>query len=464
MDEYDIIVIGGGNAALVSAITSAENGKKVLLLERAPKEFRGGNSKFTRSIRYVHEEPDEFTTREYTEDQFIRDIINITNGQTNLEISKYIVKRSEDLPKWMENHKVKLKKAVKGAFHYSGTNAFIMGGGGQLIKTYYEYAEKLGVRIIYNATVRDFILKENLARGVIVNIGNDEITTFGAKAVIVASGGFEGNLQWLSEFLGSKVSNIIVRGVSYNDGLPLKALYNLGAIPPENVKDPRDAHWTAVDARAPKFNGGFVTRIDLIPIGIVVNKQGKRFYDEGEDLWIKRYVMWGRLVLEQPDQIAYVIIDSTMLGESLIPMYSPIQANTINELAKLLNIEEDNLLSTITQFNDSILTGCRYDLSTLDECSTRGITPPKSHWAKRISTPPFYAWPLRPGITFTYMGVKIGLDARVINKEGKPFENIYAAGELTTGNVFGKGYLGGTGLVIGSITGMTAGEEASKNV
>jgi tricarballylate dehydrogenase len=463
MDKYDIIVVGGGNAALTAAITAAEKGKRVILLERAPKEFRGGNSKFTRSIRYVHDTPDQYTTKEYTEENFLKDIIEITGGQTNIELSKYIVKRSAELPKWMEKHKVKLKRAVRGAFHYSGTNAFILGGGGQLIKTYYEYAEKIGVKVVYNATVEDFIAKDEKIDGVVAEI-NGKREIINGEAIIVASGGFEANLEWLKQYLGDAVDNIIVRGVKYNDGIPLRALYKLGAAPPDTVKNPKDAHWTAVDARAPKFNGGFVTRIDLIPIGIVVNKKGERIYDEGEDLWIKRYVLWGRLILEQPDQIAYVIIDSSMLGDSLIPMYSPIKANSIKDLSHALGVNEDNLINTISRFNQSIPKNCHYNLSELDDCGTINLYPPKSHWAKPLLHPPFYAWPLRPGITFTYMGVKIGLDTRVIKTNGKAFDNVFAAGELTVGNIFGRGYLGGTGLVIGSITGITAGEVASEYV
>jgi tricarballylate dehydrogenase len=201
----------------------------------------------------------------------------------------------------------------------------------------------------------------------------------------------------------------------------------------------------------------------LIPLGIVVNKFAKRFYDEGEDLWTKRYVLWGHLARDQPDQIVYVIIDSKMMGETLVPMYPGIKADTIKELAKKVNLDSEALSSTVEEFNLHVTEDTKYDLSKLDGKRTNGLNPDKTNWARKLDKPPFYLWPMVPGITFTFQSVRIDTETRVLDQNNRPIDNVYAAGELTSGNIYGRGYVGGTGLVIGTVTGITAGKEAVKN-
>lgn len=457
---YDLVVVGGGNAALASAISAAETApsRKILLIERAPGVFRGGNSKYTRSIRYVHDH-DDYSNGPYTREEYVKDIYNATKGETSPQLLDKIVDGSANLPAWMSRHKVVLKKAVKGAFHYSTANAFILGGGKQLVNTYYDVLGKLGVSVAYETTVTDITRNEHNLVSLDVRNGTDSgrITTDG---IIVASGGYEANLDWLKESYGERADNIVVRGNKYNDGIPIKALFRMGA---KHVGRADQAHWTAVDARSPKFDGGFVTRIDLIPLGIVVNREAKRFYDEGEDLWTKRYVIWGHLVRDQPGQVAFVIIERRMLGETLVPMYRPIEGNTLEELALKLKLDPTALVTTVREFNQHISRTKEYDLSKLDGRSTSGLAVRKSNWSRAIEEPPFLAWPLLAGITFTYLGAAIDLDSRVLQQNGQPFENVYAAGELISGNIYGRGYVGGTGLVIGSVTGITAGKEALRN-
>ncbi|HLH85937.1 MAG TPA: FAD-dependent tricarballylate dehydrogenase TcuA, partial [Thermoplasmataceae archaeon] len=383
------------------------------------------------------------------------DVERITQGYTTREILEKVVTESEHLPQWMNEHGVLLHHAVRGAFHYTQANAFIMGGGKQLVNIYYHNLEKLGVKILYETCVESISLDDGLVT-LRITKGNSK-GVVNASSAVIASGGYEANLEWLKEGYGSAIDNSVVRGNRYNDGIPLKSLFQLGA---DQVGEPNQAHWTAVDGRAPKFDGGFVTRIDLIPLGIVVNNRGKRFYDEGEDLWTKRYVLWGHLVRDQPDQIAFVIIDSKMLGETLMPMYKPYSGNSLEELATKLGIDPSQLVHTVSEFNDHIPNYTKYDLSKLDACSTVGIEPKKSNWSRKLDRPPFYAWPLRPGITFTYLSARINTRSQVLKKGGGVFENLFAAGELTSGNVYGRGYVGGTGLVIGSVTGITAGREA----
>lgn len=458
--KYDVIIVGGGNAALNATLSAKESApsKKILMIERAPRDFRGGNSKYTRSIRYVHDH-DNFSSGPYTKEEYVADVMKINKGESNADLLNLIVDGSKAMPAWMMKHKIVLKHAVKGAFHYNTANAFILGGGKQLLNTYYDIVEKLGVQVVYDTMVKDITRNRSDTMDLQVECGGNSFN-LEADKLVVASGGFEANMDYLKEAYGDRAANIVVRGAKYNTGIPLKALYRMGA---GSVGKPDQAHWTAVDARAPKFDGGFVTRIDLIPLGIVVNKYAKRFYDEGEDLWTKRYVLWGHLARDQPDQIIYVIIDSKMFGETLIPMYQGIKAETIEELAKKVNLDPSALRSTVEEYNTHVTEDVKYDLSKLDGKRTYGLNPDKSNWARKLDKPPFYVWPMLPGITFTFQSVRIDTQTRVLDQNDKPIENVYGAGELTSGNIYGRGYVGGTGLVIGTVTGMTAGKEVVKH-
>jgi tricarballylate dehydrogenase len=275
--------------------------------------------------------------------------------------------------------------------------------------------------------------------------------------LVVASGGFESNLEWLKEAWGPAADNFIIRGTPYNKGKILKLLLDSGA---ESVGDPTQCHAVAIDGRAPKFDGGIVTRLDCVPLGVVVNKHAERFYDEGEDLWPKRYAIWGRLVAQQPDQIAYSIIDSKVLGRFMPSVFPPIKAASISELAAAFGLPAEKLEATVHEFNQSVVPG-HFDHNLLDDCRTNGLTPPKSHWAQVIDQPPFLGYPLRPGITFTYLGVAVNENAQVkINGAACP--NLFAAGEIMAGNVVGKGYLAGLGMTIGGVFGRIAGREAAR--
>jgi tricarballylate dehydrogenase len=229
------------------------------------------------------------------------------------------------------------------------------------------------------------------------------------------------------------------------------------------IGDPKAFHAIAVDGRSPKFDGGIVTRLDSIPFGVVVNRLGRRFYDEGEDIWPKRYAIWGRLIAEQPGQIAYSIVDSKTIRKFLPPVYKPHQANSLEDLAGLLALDAPTFVDTIQGFNRATAANTGSAPQRLDGVNTRGLSPPKSNWALPIDRPPFYGFPLRPGITFTYMGVEVDGKARVMQCSGGPFSNVYAAGEIMSGNILTKGYLAGFGLTIGSVFGRLAGKEAASH-
>jgi tricarballylate dehydrogenase len=228
----------------------------------------------------------------------------------------------------------------------------------------------------------------------------------------------------------------------------------------QSVGDPRACHAIAVDARAPRFDGGIVTRLDCLPLGIVVNERGERFADEGEDFWPKRYASWGALVAQQPGQRAYCLIDAKTARLFMPSVFPPVVASSIRELAGLLGIESDRLVATVAAFNEAVRPGS-FDLDALDDCRTAGLSPAKSHWAQRLDTPPFWGYPLRPGITFTYLGLKVDERARVVMRDGAPAANVYAAGEIMAGNVLRRGYVAGIGMTIGTVFGRIAGESAA---
>jgi tricarballylate dehydrogenase len=324
------------------------------------------------------------------------------------------------------------------------------------MNSYYTAARRLGIHVGYETEVVGFDLERDRCRGVHVRIG-DRTQSVRANAVIVATGGFESNLEWLKREWGDAADNFIVRGTPYNTGTPLKLMLEAGA---QSVADARGCHAVAIDARAPRFDGGIVTRLDCIPLGIVVNVRAERFADEGEDVWPKRYASWGTLVARQPDQTAFCIVDAKAAGQFMPSVYPPIVATTIRSLATTLGLSTDGLESTVTRFNDAVREGT-FDLGVLDNCHTVGLAPNKSHWAQRIDTPPFWGYPLRPGITFTYLGLKVNEHAQVMTTSGEPMRNVFAAGEIMAGNILRKGYIAGIGMTIGTVFGRIAGAGAA---
>jgi tricarballylate dehydrogenase len=456
-DVYDVLVIGGGNAALCAAICARRAGARVLLLESAVKDFRGGNSRHTRDIRFMHRAATEYATGSYSEEEFWEDLRKVTGGETNEVLARLVIRSSEDLEDWMQRNGVRWQRPLRGTLHLARTNLFMLGGGKAMVNAYYDTAAKLGVEIVYETEVRRLNMNAGKFISAVAHHGGGA-NEIAATALVVASGGFEANISWLREYWGAAADNFIVRGTPQNRGLMLKQLLDHGARP---VGDPRGCHAVALDARAPKFDGGIVTRLDSVPFGIVVNRDVERFYDEGEDFWPKRYAIWGRLIAQQPEQIAYSIIDSKALPHFMPSVFPPVEAGSIDGLASALGLNATALGAAVNAYNKAVCPG-RFDPGTLDDCRTEGIEPPKSHWARTIDTPPYYGYPLRPGITFTYLGVTIDACARVIMSDGATAENIFAAGEVMAGNILGRGYLAGFGLTIGSVFGRIAGEEAAR--
>ena len=453
----DVLVIGGGNAALCAALMAREAGASVLLLEAAPREWRGGNSVHTRNLRCMHDEPQDVLTEAYSEEEYWQDLLKVTGGITDERLARFAIRHSSSCRPWMMKHGVRFQNSLSGTLHLSRTNAFFLGGGKALVNAYFRSAEALGVEIRYESPVDRLEIVDGHFRAAWV--GDQRIE---ARACVVANGGFESNREWLREAWGQHngewvAENFLIRGTRFNMGVLLKGMLEAGA---DRIGDPQQCHAVAIDARAPLYDGGICTRVDCVSLGIVVNRHAQRFYDEGEDFWPKRYAIWGRLVAFQPGQIGYSIIDAKAIGRFMPPVFPGEKADTLEELARKVGLDVGAFLKTVREFNAACREGT-FDHSVLDDCHTEGLTPVKTHWARPIDTAPFYAFALRPGITFTYLGVKVD-ESAAVHFGGQPSDNLFAAGEVSAGNVLGKGYLAGIGVTIGTAFGRAAGASAAR--
>lgn len=454
----DVLVVGGGNAALCAALVAREAGASVMLLEAAPREWRGGNSMHTRNLRCMHDAPQDVLTGAYPEEEFWQDLLKVTGGKTHEGLARMVIRESATVRPWMRSHGVRFQPSLSGTLHLSRTNAFFMGGGKALVNAYYRSAEALGVDVRYGTPVQKLELLEG--RFVAAHTAAGRIT---AKTCVLASGGFESNREWLREAWGQNAQgewtadNFLIRGTRFNQGTLLKDLVAQGA---DTIGDPTQAHMVAIDARAPLYDGGIVTRVDCVSLGVMVNRDAKRFYDEGEDFWPKRYAIWGRLVAQQPGQLGHSIIDAKAVGRFMPPVFKGAQADTLPALARQLGLDEATFVQTIHEYNAACRVGT-FDHAVLDDCHTEGLSPPKTHWALPIDTPPFYGYTLKPGVTFTYLGAQVNAQAQV-HFGGQPSANLFAAGEIMAGNVLGQGYTAGVGMTIGTVFGRIAGREAAR--
>lgn len=452
-EVFDVIVAGGGQAGLVAAIVAAERGANVCLLEGAPKSYRGGNTRHTRNLRPMHDGPLSVLSGRYDEEEYWQDLLRVTKGNTHESLARMTLRESANSVEWLEARGVQFQPPLGGTLHLGRTNAFFMGGGKQLVNALYRHAETLGVEVHYEVMVTDIEIDDGEFKS--IRIGDRRIE---GKSFVAASGGFEANLEWLKEAWGEIAENFLIRGTPYNRGELLKVLLDKGA---KQIGQPDQCHAVAIDGRAPKFDGGICTRVDCVSLGIVVNNEAERFYDEGEDFWPKRYAIWGRLVAKQPEQIGHVIIDQKCKGAFMPPVFPAVTANSISELAEKIGLDPGKLENTVKAFNEAVQPG-DFDHTELDGVHTDGLDVNKTNWARTIDSPPYSAYSLKPGITFTYLGVAVDENAKMQMSSGKASKNIFAAGEIMAGNVLGEGYLAGIGMTIGNVFGRIAGRESAE--
>ncbi|MGM9424896.1 FAD-dependent tricarballylate dehydrogenase TcuA [Hydrogenophaga sp. MI9] len=454
----DVLIIGGGNAALCAALMAREAGASVLLLEAARREWRGGNSAHTRNLRCMHDAPQDVLVEAYPEEEFWQDLRKVTAGKTDEALARLVIRASATCRPWMVRHGVRFQPSLSGALHTARTNAFFMGGGKALVNAYYRSAERLGVRVRYESPVDRIEMDGD--RFVAAWVKGERIE---ARSGVLAAGGFESNRDWLREAWGQNArgewpsDNFLIRGTRFNQGVLLKQLLDLGA---DAIGDPTQAHMVAIDARAPLYDGGICTRIDCVSLGVVVNREARRFYDEGEDFWPKRYAIWGRLVAQQPGQVGFSIIDAKAIGRFMPPVFDGVKADSLPELANRLGLDQATFMQTLNDYNAACRVGT-FDHTALDDCHTEGVAPAKTHWARPIDTAPFYGYMLRPGVTFTYLGLKTDHTAAV-RFGGRASPNLFVAGEMMAGNVLGQGYTAGVGMSIGTAFGRVAGVEAAR--
>jgi tricarballylate dehydrogenase len=424
----------------------------------ASKFYRGGNTRHTRNIRCAHDSATATLSGPYPEDEFFKDLLQVTGGATDEALARHMIHESKEILDWLPQQGVRYQPSLGGTLSLGRTNSFFLGGGRSMLNALYLTAETLGIEIAYEAEVVDLDIDNGMFVSATVEQGGQRHAVR-AATLVAACGGFESNIEWLKQYWGPAADNFLIRGTPNNRGTVLKMLLGRGVA---ETGDPTQCHAVAIDARAPKYDGGIITRLDCVVFGIVVNKHAQRFYDEGEEIWPKRYAIWGRLVAQQVDQIAYIIFDATALTLFMPSLYPPIEAAGIRELAGKLSLDPDTLENTLRTFNAAVRPGT-FDDTILDDCATSGIVPPKSHWARRIEVAPFYAYPVRPGITFTYLATRVNKEARMLMKDGRSSGNMFAAGEIMSGNVLGRGYAAGMGMTIGSVFGRIAGREAAKN-
>ncbi|WP_376090155.1 FAD-dependent tricarballylate dehydrogenase TcuA [Roseomonas sp. CCTCC AB2023176] len=456
---WDVLVVGGGNAAMCAAIEARRAGASVIVAEHAPKPMRGGNSRHTRNIRALHPAPTDVQTESYLEEEYWDDLLKVTGGKTNEHLARTCIRASQHAPGFLAGCGVVFQPSLSGTLSLSRTNAFFLGGGKALVNALYRTAERLGVEVLYDTEVQHIEVAEGHAtEAVVSHHGFPERIRF--KAVVASSGGFQANREWLREYWGDAADNFQIRGTPYAQGRVLKDLLGQGV---QQVGDPTQFHAVCNDARAPMEDGGLAMRLDCTPFSIVVNRDCERFYDEGEDTWPKRYAIWGRLIARQPGQEAFAITDSQAERDYLPSVFPPARADTVGELAVKLGLDSARLERVVSQYNAAVRSGT-FRPQVLDDCRTEGLTPSKSHWARRIEKPPFIGHPMRPGITFTFLSVAVNDRARVMMADGRLSANMFASGEIMSGNILGQGYLAGFGMAIGTVFGRIAGEEAARLV
>jgi tricarballylate dehydrogenase len=480
-----VIVVGAGNAALVAALAATDAGAQVTVLEKAPEAQRGGNTRYTAGlVRFAFDElsaVDELldsdvagngdvTVEPYTAETFTAAIMHTSRGEADSSLTEWLVSESLDVLRWMKAHGVEfefaqyLTTAEGGKTVYrNGLVLQSKGGGEGLTAMEFAAVEKAGCEIRYGTAAVD-LLTDGDGSVIGVRTRDSEGHTgeiFGE--VVLGSGGFEANPEMRTRYLGPEWNLVKVRGVPYNTGELLDAALRVGAAAYGHWAD---CHAAPIDVNSPKqgtLDTGERTNRTSFLFGIAVNERGERFIDEGRDWAPQNYVAVGKTVLKQPNGVGYQLFDAKV-AHLLDARYADATvhtADTLPELALAAGIDLDAFARTVEEYNDAVDDTVPFDNTIKDGRATRDIDPPKSNWAQRIDTPPYTLYPFTGGITFTFGGLRIDHDARVLDAgTGTPIPGLYAIGEMT-GGFFYHSYPAGSGLVCGSVTGRAAGKAAA---
>ena len=487
--SVDVVVVGAGNAAFSAALAAAEHAGSVLVLERAPEAEAGGNSRFTAgAMRCVYDGVDDLkalmpdlTEEEirttdfgsYTEENFFDDIGRVTEYRADPDLAELLIKNSRDTMRWMRGKGIRFapiygRQAFKvdGRFKFwGGLTVETWGGGPGLVAAWTESARKNRVGVLYEARALDLLADDEGVKGLRVRHGG-RTTELKAKCVVLAAGGFQANAEWRTRYLGPGWDLAKVRGTRFNTGDGIRMALDIGAMPTGNWSGCHAVSW---DRNAPEFGDltvGDNFQKHSYPWGIMINGRGERFVDEGADFRNYTYAKYGHVVLAQPGQFAWQIFDRKVLhllrDEYRIKRVTKVRADTLEELVKKLeDVNAARALETITAYNAAVQTAVAFDPNVKDGRGTKGLAVPKSNWANTIDEPPFEAYAVTCGLTFTFGGVKIDVDARVIDTDGAVIPGLYAAGEMV-GGLFYFNYPGGTGLMAGSVFGRIAGGSAGR--
>ena len=486
--DWDVIVIGGGNAALCAALAAREGTGRVLVLERAPEDEAGGNSRFTAGLlRIVYngaqdlaqlidlskEELERTDFGTYTADQFLDDMARVTEYRCDPDLTEILVKESFPTALWMRKKGLRFTAAwgrqafkIEGRFKFwGGLTLEAIGGGPGLVDSLTQIAKKSGIEIWYSARAVSLIADDEGVHGVVVKRAG-KTTEVKAKAVVLAAGGFQANPEWRTRYLGPLWELAKVRGTRFNTGDAIRMALDIGAAPVGNWSG---CHAVAWERNAPEFGDlavGDQFQKHSYPWGIYINAAGKRFVDEGADFRNYTYAKYGRVILNQPGQFAWQIFDAKVKGqlrdEYRIKQVTKVTANTLEELVKRLDdVNAEAALREIKAYNAAVRTDIPFNPNIKDGRRTEGLAINKSNWANTLDTPPFEAYAVTCGITFSFGGLRINTGAQVINTDGEPIPGLYAAGELV-GGIFYFNYPGGSGLTNGAVFGKIAGTSAAK--
>lgn len=489
-DVYDVVVVGAGNAALSAALSAKENCESVLVVEKAPEYFRGGNTYFTGGIiRFAFDGlediktviPDMSPTEEasvdvgtYTQDQFYADMMRVTQGLSDPELAQILVSQSLPTMQWLREKGVRFvlsygRQAFKDGDKYrfwGGLLVEAVGAGKGLSDQQFEASQRAGVEIRYSCQGVSLIQDEKGRVSGIRVLGPDGFEDIATRSVVLAAGGFEANAEMRCRYLGPGWEMVKVRGIPYNTGDGIRMALEVGA--------QAHGHWSschavAWDMNAPAFGDRTITELyqkHSYPFGIMVNLDGNRYLDEGADFRNYTYVTYGRALLNQPQGLGFQIFDDKvkhlLRDEYHIPQVTMAEANTIEELAARLDIDPQGLARTVAEYNAAVQTDVAYNPTIKDGRGTVGIEPSKTNWAQTIDTPPYLGYAVTCGISFTFGGVKIDTRGQVVTNSQEPIPGLYAAGEMV-GGLFYHNYPGGSGLSAGMVFGRLAGTSAGRD-